>query len=355
MFEQYRGQPIYLYGISPDGLSYNNSLGQSGRITIPVSGNIMGNIDGVAQSGGSYWVVGWACASGETTSVDVDLYLGGAGTNGGAWISRTLANNSSEAAVAQACGSTGAAYRFSVPISANEIAQYGGQPIYLYGISPDGRSYNNQLGQSGMFSIPLSSSVAQSAAAEITTGFSVLTVFQPACTESDPNSGACLSAAKRFCNNQGYASGFGPVEYNPAMNVAVVDCFGSASATIVQTTFAELTAYQPACNASVPFSIVCASGAKRFCNGQGYAAGYGPTEYNGSVAYVTCLKAPSSVLINGTFSSLENYQPGCDGESTPQTGACFSAVSRACQAQGYIGGTGVLENNGNTAVYACVK
>lgn len=98
--------------------------------------SIRGNIDGVSIDGaGNASVTGWACSSGSTQSVNVDLYLGSAS---GTYIGRYAANQSSEAAVASACGVASGSFRFSIPLTVSTRSQYAGQGIYLYGINAAG-------------------------------------------------------------------------------------------------------------------------------------------------------------------------------------------------------------------------
>jgi hypothetical protein len=114
----------------------------------PVSPAITGNIDGVtANSDGTATVSGWACALYDPNPVDVDLYLGNK------FISRTLANQASERAVARACSGTGSTYRFSIPLSASFVAGHAGANVLVYGISPWGLD-NNALDGAGAFKIP---------------------------------------------------------------------------------------------------------------------------------------------------------------------------------------------------------
>jgi len=118
----------------------------------PVDKNITGNIDGITLSGIQYYISGWACAKNYPASVDVWIYVGGpAGI--GTWLGSGTANLNSEPAVAAACNSTGSQYRFSVPIPNSITQSYGGQAIYVHGISPFGLT-SYLLGNSGAFTVP---------------------------------------------------------------------------------------------------------------------------------------------------------------------------------------------------------
>jgi hypothetical protein len=120
----------------------------------PTQGEVKGVIDGIsAAAQGSYNISGWACAQFNPQSLSVHLYLGGA-AGSGTLIGATTANGSSEAQVATACSSTGNAYRFSIPLSKDQVVQFGGKKIYVHGISPFGLG-NHLLSNSGHFIVPM--------------------------------------------------------------------------------------------------------------------------------------------------------------------------------------------------------
>ncbi len=120
----------------------------------PTQGEVKGVIDGIsAAAQGSYNISGWACAQFSPQSLSVHLYLGGA-AGSGTLIGATTPNGSSEAQVATACSSTGNAYRFSIPLSKDQVVQFGGKKIYVHGISPFGLG-NHLLSNSGDFIVPM--------------------------------------------------------------------------------------------------------------------------------------------------------------------------------------------------------
>ena len=123
-----------------------------GIYVAPIDKNIIGDINGITLYGLQYYINGWACAKTYAASVDVWIYVGGpAGT--GTWLGSATANLNSEPGVAAACNSTGSHYRFSVPIPHSITQSYGGQAIYVHGISPFGLS-NYLIGHSGSFAVP---------------------------------------------------------------------------------------------------------------------------------------------------------------------------------------------------------
>lgn len=118
-------------------------------------GQTKGVIDGVV----SQRVNGWACSYGARIPVDVHLYVGGppgVGTGIGSYpsdfASTTVADRN---AVANACGSDGVAYRFSIRLPLSVRQAHQGKKIYIYAIHPTGGLPNNAVGNSGVFPVPV--------------------------------------------------------------------------------------------------------------------------------------------------------------------------------------------------------
>jgi hypothetical protein len=113
-----------------------------------------------------------------------------------------------------------------------------------------------------------------------------LSALQPACNGTSEFFGLnCNSAIHRWCQNAGYAGGWGPVERD-ATNVFVT-C--AARSVDITTTFTALSALQPTCNASSGFSLDCNSAIHRTCQANGYSSGWGPVESSGNTAVISCL------------------------------------------------------------------
>ncbi|MBP6749311.1 MAG: hypothetical protein KA144_06695 [Xanthomonadaceae bacterium] len=115
-----------------------------------VPGDVRGVIDGVSNN----IIYGWACSYGSRTSVSVHVYLGGS-AGAGTMIGAYPAANSSEPAVAAACGSSGTAYRFAIPLSYSTRMAHNGKKIYIHAIHPTGGSPNWLINNSGVFSVPV--------------------------------------------------------------------------------------------------------------------------------------------------------------------------------------------------------
>jgi hypothetical protein len=126
----------------------------TGTSSLYASNPVIGIIDGVSRDSmynPYHHVSGWACAYGLPNSIAVHVYAGGpAGT--GQFVTAVTANATSDQYVAAACGSTGTAYRFSIPLDSFLPAHYG-KTIYIHGISPNGGP-NSLIGNSGSFTFP---------------------------------------------------------------------------------------------------------------------------------------------------------------------------------------------------------
>jgi len=120
-----------------------------------VTSVVIGNIDGVSNATSeTATLAGWACSTGITTSLQVQVYAGAPSAQG-TLLGTYTANVASEAAIGQACHTTGAAYRFSVPLVDAVRVAHAGQALYVVGLSPIGGT-NAQLPGSGAVTVPAS-------------------------------------------------------------------------------------------------------------------------------------------------------------------------------------------------------
>ncbi|WP_146745338.1 hypothetical protein [Dyella jiangningensis] len=97
-------------------------------------------------------ITGWACNSGISTSISVDLYVGGLAGGGGVAVGRYPANLASDPSVSTSCQVGSSAFNFKIVVPANIRHQYRGQPFYVYGISGFGGD-NPTLTNAGMYNI----------------------------------------------------------------------------------------------------------------------------------------------------------------------------------------------------------
>jgi hypothetical protein len=113
--------------------------------------NVSGMIDGVDSEHYSprHHLRGWACTYGVPDSLDVHVYTRDAAGN---WhFVKAATANLPDAAVAQACGSTGA-YRFDIVLDDVLLDNFG-KSIHVFGLSPNGGS-NDLLSNDGVFVFP---------------------------------------------------------------------------------------------------------------------------------------------------------------------------------------------------------
>ena len=130
-----------------------------------------------------------------------------------------------------------------------------------------------------------------------TAGYSALNAQHSGCLQSDAFSPTCNAAARRLCIALGYASGYGPVEYNGA--AATIVCLPAAWTTEFVVPAATLTAYNSACthvqvppNYQTSYGRDCHSASYRYCLAMGYAWGAGPLENNAGVSMnIACVRS----------------------------------------------------------------
>ena len=58
--------------------------------------------------------------------------------------------------------------------------------------------------------------------------------------------------------------------------------------------------------------------------------------------------------IEGTFTSLSGYVPECNGTTDIVGGFCAEAITSWCESQGFEGGYGPTEHNGDIAHFVCL-
>jgi hypothetical protein len=121
---------------------------------------------------------------------------------------------------------------------------------------------------------------------------------------------------------------------------------------------AQLTALHEHCTPERAFSNNCYSAARRWCRAQsGFSVGgYGTIGYDGAGNYsIVCLNRNVAANVSFTFATLQTMNAGCTDNTTAWTLSCFQAMDLACQANGYLGGVGPVEHEGNGAAVVCVS
>lgn len=157
---------LLMYQWDPATLNATDYIYLGDTLVSRVVGNnsqVIGNIDG-APTADNPAVGGWACSTGITDSINVELYVGGPwnGDDGdqGTLVATATADLPSEPGVASACGTNGTNYRFSIPISAAVESQYPNEPIWVYGDSPVGNG-TIALTNSGTYTVPANPSAPE--------------------------------------------------------------------------------------------------------------------------------------------------------------------------------------------------
>jgi hypothetical protein len=150
--QNYGNQPIYVYGISPYGLD-NSLIANSGSYQVPaVDRSVTGFISGIVLENQQYYLRGWACAKTYSGSIEVHLYAGGP-YGSGTFVTSAAANLSSNPTTTAMCNTGATSYGFSIVLPLALRQQFGGQLIYVHGISPFGLG-NPLLNNSGSLVIP---------------------------------------------------------------------------------------------------------------------------------------------------------------------------------------------------------
>lgn len=167
----------------------------------------------------------------------------------------------------------------------------------------------------------------------------------------DPFSPACHAAAHRACGGNGCSvSGFGPVGLT-AVDLSIA-CLDDTQATVIGTSFTELSGYHYGCNINERQGGACNAAISRMCGALGLNTGYGPVENSGDAATIVC--TPAATVYNGSYTTLSGFDGGCNATSGRTGAACNHAMHEWCRSIGHATGHGPLENSGDLAVVACL-
>lgn len=98
----------------------------------------------VTNADNEHFLRGYACLKGVDKSILLHLYVGGP-AGSGQFLGYTRANQPSEAAIGNICGTASAPHRFEYKIPAEKVDQYAGQRIFVHGIMPSGLIGRNDL------------------------------------------------------------------------------------------------------------------------------------------------------------------------------------------------------------------
>jgi len=137
------------------------------------------------------------------------------------------------------------------------------------------------------------------------------------------------------------------------------DCDGAIDngyrATYVGTTYTAVSGYLSSCDGFLErMGPACNAAIHRFCGTRGCtSSGFGPQENSGDALGVACLVTEPAR--NPGYSGLATYLSACDGVTMRNGDACNAAINRYCQASGFVGGYGPVENSGDDAWVVCLR
>ncbi|AZZ37028.1 hypothetical protein CIK05_09560 [Bdellovibrio sp. qaytius] len=130
--------------------------------------------------------------------------------------------------------------------------------------------------------------VGSSAGTQLNVNLSELSSINSDCTQISTATGSCQSAVYHYCQNKGYAGGYGPQEAGG--NNLTVTCLKASNSFSISSTFTALTEKVSACSQAVPGSDSCRAAADLMCKAQGGVAGYGLVDYAGNNVAIGCIK-----------------------------------------------------------------
>lgn len=220
---------------------------------------VTGNVDGVT-SGDNAVVSGWACSTGITTPISVEVFVGNTPQHGGTSIATVTANQPSNSTVASACHTQGTNYGFSVPLSSAVRSQYPNEPIIVFGFPSNGDP-GVELQGSGQYTVP-TNPTAPAAPASVTVPASSSTgSFTVSWTAS---SGATSYVLQRFNENlpdgswtqvySGPATSFDETGLGDAIYTYRVQACNSAGCSTFTGSSQVVVAPAPPASISVPAS-----------------------------------------------------------------------------------------------------
>jgi len=194
--------------------------------------------------------------------------------------------------------------------------------------------------------------VTGSGAELLQTSFTTLSGFNSGCTLGNAISSECNAAVSDYCLSKGFGSGFGPSEYGG--DIAYVTCLSSSVASLQYVGFTTLASYHSACSEPDHMSGGCYAAYRRYCAASGYESGFGPIKTSGGSTGVVCTTKGISALTHASFAELTAQHSGCTSANAV-SGACNAAIRRYCGTKGFLGGFGPNEYAGNDAYVTCVR
>jgi hypothetical protein len=112
--------------------------------------SVLGKINKFVPTATGGNLVGWACSSGVSRSIDLHVYAGGA-AGIGRFLKSASTNVVAHQKVSLYCRTSNIPHRFEIPFTFSEIDALNGRKLYVYGLSAIAGWSNNLLGNSGEF------------------------------------------------------------------------------------------------------------------------------------------------------------------------------------------------------------
>jgi len=153
----------YTYAVMAcDGPANCSDLSSSQSVTVlPAMSDLFnGDVNGIGGTTEAPIVWGWACETNKATPINVKLLVGDAGSL--TELKTVTADRTSDAAVQNACGTTGA-HNYQIPITTQELDDHQGKAIHVYtSFTPNPDTHGvglieEPLPNSGTHTVPLGS------------------------------------------------------------------------------------------------------------------------------------------------------------------------------------------------------
>ena len=121
----------------------------------------------------------------------------------------------------------------------------------------------------------------------LSTTYAQLNRFHNGCSADGERQGMnCNAAINRYCIDEGFIAGFGPIEQ--AGEEAVVSCLGEG-VYHHEVTYSQMSTFHTPCNGEQRIGPNCNAAIKRYCVSIGYRSGFGPNENFGDTLSITCV------------------------------------------------------------------
>jgi len=208
---------------------------------------------------------------------------------------------------------------------------------------------------SAMMSTPASAQSMQDSLSFETrfTTFSQLDNFVSTCRVADTST--CGPAVHRYCSDNNFAIGFGPIEYSQTQ--ARVMCVNPTAAILKSLpNYSQLSSRHGQCSGPANYnSLGCRIAVRSYCGslGQGYSDGIGPiSQTNAPKLY--CLRGQYATAYHTKYSVLSEYLDGCNGIAAATSSLFQAAISRFCIGEGFVSGLPVSLTDSTHAIFDCV-